>query len=106
MDAQQRNVPREIFKFGDAATKENYYCFGFLPIRNTTQNDSIYVQFEKAIEGKMKCIYFAGQNPMVSNPNLGNVHRGLRKLDLDMLWKKFASFMLTRLNLKTESLSC
>ena len=67
--------------FGNAATKENDYCFGLLPIRNTTQNDSIYVQFEKAIEGKMKCIYFAGQNPMVSNPNLGNVHRGLRKLD-------------------------
>ena len=64
-----------------APKKENDYCFGLLPVRNTTQNDSIYVQFEKAIEGKMKCIYFAGQNPMVSNPNLGNVHRGLRKLD-------------------------
>ncbi|MBR3050522.1 MAG: formate dehydrogenase-N subunit alpha [Selenomonadaceae bacterium] len=82
--------------FGDAATKENDYCFGLLPVRNTTQNDSIYVQFEKAIEGKMKCIYFAGQNPMVSNPNLGNVHRGLRKLDTviveDLYLNETASF--------------
>ena len=67
--------------FGDAATAENDYCFGLLPIRNSTQNDSIYVQFEKAIEGKMKCIYFSGQNPMVSNPNLGMVHRGMCHLD-------------------------
>ena len=67
--------------FGNAATKKNDHCFGLLPIRNTTKNDSIYVQFEKAIEGKMKFIYFAGQNPMVPNPNLGNVHRGLRKLE-------------------------
>ena len=82
--------------FGDAATKENDYCFGLLPIRNTTQNDSIYVQFEKAIEGKMKCIYFAGQNPMVSNPNIGNVHRGMRKLDSviveDLYLNETASF--------------
>ena len=82
--------------FGDAATKENEYCFGLLPVRNSTQNDSIYVQFEKAIEGKMKCIYFAGQNPMVSNPNLGNVHRGLRKLDTviveDLYLNETASF--------------
>ena len=82
--------------FGDAATKDNDYCFGLLPVRNTTQNDSIYVQFEKAIEGKMKCIYFAGQNPMVSNPNLGNVHRGLRKLDSvivqDLYLNETASF--------------
>jgi len=82
--------------FGDAAKKENDYCFGLLPVRNTTQNDSIYVQFEKAIEGKMKCIYFAGQNPMVSNPNLGNVHRGLRKLDMviveDLYLNETASF--------------
>lgn len=82
--------------FGDAVTKENDYCFGLLPVRNSTQNDSIYVQFEKAIEGKMKCIYFAGQNPMVSNPNLGNVHRGLRKLDTviveDLYLNETASF--------------
>ena len=82
--------------FGDAAKKENDYCFGLLPVRNTTQNDSIYVQFEKAIEGKMKCIYFAGQNPMVSNPNLGNVHRGLLKLDTviveDLYLNETASF--------------
>ena len=82
--------------FGDAATKENDYCFGLLPIRNTHQNDSIYVQFEKAIEGKMKCIYFAGQNPMVSNPNIGNVHRGMRKLDSviveDLYLNETASF--------------
>lgn len=82
--------------YGAAATKDNDYCFGLLPVRNSTQNDSIYVQFEKAIEGKMKCIYFAGQNPMVSNPNLGNVHRRLRKLDSvivqDLYLNETASF--------------
>ncbi|MBR1580002.1 MAG: formate dehydrogenase-N subunit alpha [Selenomonadaceae bacterium] len=67
--------------YGDAATPENDYAFNFLPIRNTHNNYSIYCQFEAALKGIMKCMFVCGQNPQVSNPNLGMVHRGLCKLD-------------------------
>ncbi|MBR1396100.1 MAG: formate dehydrogenase-N subunit alpha [Selenomonadaceae bacterium] len=67
--------------FGDNATPANDYNFNALPVRNTHHNNSIYCQFEDAYKGIIKCMYIAGQNPQVSNPNLGMVHRGLASLD-------------------------
>ena len=67
--------------FGDAANAGNDYLFNALPIRNGTHNDSLYVMFEKAIEGKMKCIYVCGQNPQMTNANLTIVNKGLKNLN-------------------------
>ena len=67
--------------FGDAANASNDYMFNALPIRNGTHNDSLYVMFEKAIEGIVKCIYVCGQNPQVSNANLTMINAGLKNLD-------------------------
>ena len=67
--------------FGDAANASNDYMFNALPIRNGTHNDSLYVMFEKAIEGIVKCIYVCGQNPQVSNANLNMINEGLKSLD-------------------------
>ena len=67
--------------FGDAANASNDYMFNALPIRNGTHNDSLYVMFEKAIEGIVKCIYVCGQNPQVSNANLNMINAGLKSLD-------------------------
>lgn len=67
--------------FGDAANASNDYLYNMLPIRNGTHNDSLYVMFEKAIEGIVKCIYVCGQNPQVSNANLTMINAGLKSLD-------------------------
>ena len=82
--------------FGEAARPDNDYAFHLLPVRNSHKNNSIYLQFEKAIEGEVKCMYIAGQNPFVSNPNLENVFRGLCKLDTliyqDLYFNETSSF--------------
>jgi formate dehydrogenase major subunit len=39
------------------------------------------VAFNEAIAGKVKAIYVMGENPMVSDPNLGHLEEALKKLD-------------------------
>lgn len=67
--------------YGDKAVKENDYGYNYLPIRNSHNNDSLYISFEKMIAGQIKCTYVAGQNPMMSNANLNLTHKGLCNLD-------------------------
>ena len=67
--------------FGDAANASNDYMFNALPIRNGTHNDSMYIMFEKAMAGIVKCIYVCGQNPQMTNANLTIVNKGLKNLD-------------------------
>jgi formate dehydrogenase major subunit len=68
--------------FGDAATAENEYGYGWLPKRNATANYSIFKIFENAIEGKTKFLYLIGQNPRVTQPNLKLVAKGLANLEM------------------------
>ncbi len=68
--------------FGDSATPENDFGYGWLPKKNAARNYSIFRTFESALEGKMKLLYIVGQNPMVTNPNLNLVHEALAQLDL------------------------
>lgn len=68
--------------FGDAATSENEFGYGWLPKRNATANYSIFRIFEGAIEGKVKFLYTVGQNPMVTQPNLKLAAKGLASLDM------------------------
>jgi len=68
--------------FGDNATAENDFGYGWLPKKNKAKNYSIFRVLDSALEGKMKVLYIVGQNPMVTNPNLNLVHEALGKLDM------------------------
>src|SRR5215831_16542193 len=82
--------------FGDNATPENDFCYGYLPKKNAAGNYSIFKILETALEGKMKMVYVVGQNPMVTQPNLNLVHDALGKLDTlvvqDLWMTETASF--------------
>jgi len=68
--------------FGDAATKENDFGYGWLPKKNAAGNYSIFKIFENALESKTKLLYVMGQNPMVTQPNLKLVGQALAKLEM------------------------
>jgi formate dehydrogenase major subunit len=68
--------------FGDAATPENDFGYGWLMKKNGKANYSIFKILENAYAGKVKFLYVMGQNPMVTNPNLSFVHDSLSKLDM------------------------
>ncbi len=56
--------------FGDAATKENDYAYGWLPKRNAAKDYGTMPMFEDALAGKLKLLWIVGQNPAVTVPNL------------------------------------
>jgi formate dehydrogenase major subunit len=68
--------------FGDAATPENDFGYGWLMKKNGKANYSIFKMLENAHAGNMKLMYVMGQNPMVTNPNLNFVHASLAKLEM------------------------
>jgi len=68
--------------FGNAATAENQFGYGWLPRKNAAQNYSVFRIFETALEGKVKFLHVMGQNPMVTQPNLKLVEQALAKLDM------------------------
>lgn len=68
--------------FGDAATPENDFGFGWLPKRPAAKDCSIYGMLDDAWAGKLKVMWAVGQNPMVTNPNLNYVFEALSKLDM------------------------
>jgi formate dehydrogenase major subunit len=82
--------------FGENATPENQFGYGWLPKKNGGKNYSIFRIFETALEGKTKLLYVMGQNPMVTNPNLNLVHDALARLDTlvvaDLFMTETASF--------------
>jgi formate dehydrogenase major subunit len=82
--------------FGDKATAENDFGYGWLPKKNAKKNYSIFRIFESALEDKMKMLYVMGQNPMITSPNLGLVHDALSKLDMlvvaDLFMTETAAF--------------
>ena len=68
--------------FGEHATKENDYCFNYLPKTNPAVNATMVRVFELMYQGQFKlCINF-GSNSLVSIPNRQMVRMGLAKLDM------------------------
>ena len=65
--------------FGDAATKENEYGFGWLP-RNFGDHSHMPM-FVAMAEGKLKGFMAMGQNPAVGGQNAGYQRKALAKLD-------------------------
>ena len=68
--------------FGDNATQENDYGFGYLPKTNPAVNATMIKMLELMEKGQFKMLFNFGSNPMVSLPDLKMVHSSLSKLDM------------------------
>jgi formate dehydrogenase major subunit len=65
--------------YGEAATKENDFCFKWLPRIHGDYSQMAY--FDMMARGQVKGYFLFGQNPAAGGPN-ARLHRaGLRKLD-------------------------
>jgi formate dehydrogenase major subunit len=68
--------------FGDNATKENDYCFNYIPKNNPSVNASMTKLFEMINSGQVKMLYNFGSNSLVSIANRQLVQAALPKLDM------------------------
>lgn len=68
--------------FGENATKDNDFGYGWLPKKSGTKDYSVYGIIDNAYRGEVKFLWTMGQNPMVTNPNLNYVAEALAKLDM------------------------
>ncbi len=68
--------------FGDNATAENDFGYGWLPKKSGSRDYSVYGMIDAAYAGTLKLMWIMGQNPLVTNPNLNYVHAALSKLDM------------------------
>lgn len=67
--------------WGDKATKENDFGYGWLPKLDVGQNCSWLNLFDAMYDGKIKGFFSWGQNPACSGANAHKVRQGLAKLD-------------------------
>jgi formate dehydrogenase major subunit len=65
--------------WGDNATKDNDFCYDYLPKR--AANYSWIPLFEAMYKGTIKGLWIMGQNPAVSGPNSRFERKALEKLD-------------------------
>ena len=68
--------------FGEAATKENDYAYGWLPKRDAAKDYGTLPMFEDALAGKLKVLWIVGQNPAVTLPNLKLMFDAMAKLEM------------------------
>lgn len=66
--------------FGNNATAENDWGFGWLPKRGK-KDYTVMGMLESAYKGDLKMLYVMGQNPAVTNPNLKMTFAGLANLE-------------------------
>lgn len=81
-----KNRPKYIISYlkelyGDKATKENDFCYNYLPKRDDDQNCSWLMIWDQMYKGKIKGFFAWGQNPACSGSNAGKVREALAKLD-------------------------
>ncbi len=67
--------------YGDKATKENDFCYSYLPKRDDTQNCSWLMLFDQMYQGNIKGFFAWGQNPACSGANSNKVRKALSKLE-------------------------
>jgi len=65
--------------WGEHATEENEFCFGYLP--RIDDDNSVYWTLEQMLEGKVEGYIVAGENPTVGNANARANRLALAKLD-------------------------
>ena len=81
--------------YGDKATKENDFCFDWLPKLDGKDHSHMAI-FQAMAEGKVKGFFAWGQNPAVGGPNTIAARRALENLDwlvaVDLFETETASF--------------
>ena len=65
--------------FGDAATKNNNFCYDWLP--KFSKPASFILLFEDMLKGAIKGAFYMGTNPLVGGPNANRIGRAMDKLD-------------------------
>ncbi len=65
--------------FGDAANKDNNFCYDWLP--KAAKPTPYITLFEDMYAGKHKGAIFMGTNPVVGGPNADRIARALQRLD-------------------------
>ena len=82
--------------YGDAATKENDFCYDYLPKRRADRNYSHIGLFEAMYDGDIKGLLVFGSNPFVSGPDANKETKALENLDwmvaADLFETETASF--------------
>jgi formate dehydrogenase major subunit len=65
--------------WGDRATEDNDFCFGYLPRING--DHAHYAMMLKALDGGLQGMFAVGQNPAVGSANTKLIRKALAKLD-------------------------
>lgn len=94
--------------FGDAAKKENDFCYDYLP--KSSKGTPYMVVFEDMYKGIVKGAFYMGTNPIVGGPNANRIVQAMEKLDWLVsvdLWETDSSVFWKRKgvnpkNIKTE----
>jgi formate dehydrogenase major subunit len=82
-----QNYPKYIVSllkawYGSAATKDNDFCYQYLPKTTKPYNDYSHIGlFEAMYAGVIKGLMVWGQNPAVGGPNANMERKALEKLD-------------------------
>jgi formate dehydrogenase-N alpha subunit len=67
--------------YGDAATKDNDFCFNYLPKKDPSVNYTHIGMIDAMGQGKIKGLWIWGQNPASGGPNSNGAREALGKLD-------------------------
>jgi len=67
--------------YGEAAQKENQFCYDYLPKLEDGKNYSWMALFDAMYKGKIKGFFAWGQNPACGGPHANKTNKALEKLD-------------------------
>jgi len=67
--------------YGDAATKDNDFCYSWLPKADEGQDSTLLTMIDNMYEGTVKGFTVIGQNPACSLPNSSKVRQAMTNLD-------------------------
>jgi formate dehydrogenase major subunit len=66
--------------YGDRASKDTDFCYGYLPKIDDGMNASWLMLFDQMFKGKFEGFFAWGQNPACSGSNAGKLRKALSKL--------------------------
>lgn len=82
----QQNYPKyavSLLKswYGEKATKENEFCYSWVPKLDDGQDYSVMTTFDVMYDNKIKGLIVIGQNPACSLPNANKIRTAMTNLD-------------------------
>src|ERR1700751_1732873 len=106
-DSRDLGNPLNAF-FGEAATADNDYAYGWLPKRDAAKDYGTLAMFEDALAGNLKLLWIIGQNPAVTVPNLRLTFDALAKLEtlvVQEIWETETAAFWRRPGVDPKSIS-